>query len=176
MRYPYLSTDQQGEDKQAKLFSEPHSTSQIATCIMWTADFTKKTGGRKRKEWMNINIKYIKINRSGQRDQKRWVFKRLWSHSQPHFLFLIWMCNQKMATKSLQGQPQMCVCSEAHSPDAAIQRHHKVSPTSSFIFLHVWLQFLNWTISPHPLKKLLNYPYRQAPPESNGPNRKSSPL
>lgn len=59
---------------------------------------------KKEKERMNIIIKCIKRNRSGQREQN--IYETLWSQPQTHFLLHIWMCNKRTATISLRGQPR----------------------------------------------------------------------
>lgn len=106
----------------------------------------RKLDGGKGKS-MNINIKSIKINCSGQGEQKRWVFKRPSGLIPKHIFFSSFECViKKMSTKSLQGLPLgFCLRRGPWSwcCKAAIQRDHKVFPaTTSFIFLPVQLQFL----------------------------------
>lgn len=180
MGYPRVSAAWQGEDRQDKLFSEPHCTPQNcnlrhAKCKFYAENWMEE------KESMNINIKSIKINCSGQGEQKRWVFKRPSGLIPKHIFFSSFECViKKMSTKSLQGLPLgFCLLRGPWSwcCKAAIQRDHKVFPaTTSFIFLPVRLQFLKLIISPRSLKRLLNYPYRKALPENNASDPKSPPL
>ena len=125
-----MSTARQGEDRQAKLFSEPHCTSQNCNLHHANCKFYAENW-REEEERMNINIKRIKINCSGQREQKPWVFKRPPGLIPKHIFSSSFEClTKKWLQNHSKARLRVSVCSEAHGPDAAKGQYKEITECS----------------------------------------------